>query len=96
MAEASCAPIGFGRSRSLRQGGGGGGGGCGARKGGWGRLLLLRGSEEGVEGGVEGVEGARLAPPWMALTFRDRWCRSYDSSSTLAFWPACILNPLTD
>lgn len=96
MAEASCAAIGFGRSRSLRQGGGGGGGGCGARKGGWGRLLLLRGSEEGVEGGVEGVEGARLAPLWMALTFRDRWCRSYDSSSTLAFWPACILNPLTD
>lgn len=37
-----------------------------------------------------------LAPLWMALIFLDRWCRSNDSSSTLAFWPACILNSLTD
>lgn len=58
MAEASCAPIGFGRSQSLRQGGGGGG----ARKGGWGWLLLLRGSEEGVGGG-RGGRGSEVGAP---------------------------------
>lgn len=40
--------------------------------------------------------GGRLAPLWMALTFLGRWCRSNDSSSTLAFWPSCILNSFTD
>ena len=52
-------------------------------------VLLQRGSEEG---------GADLVPPPPpeALTSQDRWCWSNDSSSTLAFWPACILNSLTD
>lgn len=60
-------------------------------KAGEGELLLVGGSEEEGDGG-----GGLLAPLWMALIFLDRWSRSNDSSSTLAFWPACILNSLTD
>lgn len=46
--------------------------------------------------GLRGRRRGDLAPLWMALTSRDRWCWSNDSSSILAFWPACILNSLAD
>lgn len=72
-------------------------------------MLLLGWPEPELKVGGEAAEGVvigkglrgrggmvGLAPLWMALTFLDRCCRSNDSSSTLAFWPACILNSLTD
>lgn len=67
---------------------------------GWPEPELKVGGDEGaVIGrglGGRGEEGGVLGAPPEALTSQDRWCWSNDSSSTLAFWPACILNSLTD
>lgn len=70
---------------------------------GWPELELKVGGDgwgvvigKGLRGKRGGGGGGDLAPLWMALTSQDRWCWSNDSSSTLAFWPACILNSLTD